>query len=82
MFLILISLFFSLVDLFQSPQFSENLSYFQQLLLEGTFDVSSSEVTPDECRTLKKLVLGSSTKSKWVEYYMKIKARLFYFHDF
>ncbi|CAA7393151.1 unnamed protein product [Spirodela intermedia] len=64
----------SLKSMFQSPQFTENMSYYRQLLADGTFDMNGSGVTADESRALKKLVLTSSLKSKWVEYHTKIKS--------
>ncbi|XP_078439769.1 GATA transcription factor 26 isoform X2 [Wolffia australiana] len=63
----------SFMGMFYSPQFAENLLYFRQLLMEGTFEMSCSGLTPDESRNLKKLVLGSSVKSKWVEYHTRMK---------
>ncbi|CAA2973881.1 GATA transcription factor 26-like [Olea europaea subsp. europaea] len=59
----------SLISMFDSPQFKENLSSFQKLLAEGVFDNSLSGVKTEDCRTLKKLALGNLTKSKWVEQY-------------
>ncbi|XP_077237415.1 GATA transcription factor 26-like [Tasmannia lanceolata] len=63
----------SLESMFDCPQFLEALSSFQQLLLEGIFDVSFSGVKTEECRTLKRLALLNLTKSKWVEHYNRLK---------
>ena len=63
----------SLKSLFDSPQFRENLTSFQQLLAEGVFDISLSGVKPEDCKTLKKLALSSLSKSKWVEQYHLLK---------
>ncbi|XP_077244847.1 GATA transcription factor 27-like [Tasmannia lanceolata] len=63
----------SLTSMFESPQFLEALSSFQQLLLEGIFDLSYSGVKAEECRTLKRLALLNLTKSKWVEHYNRLK---------
>ncbi|KAF9625441.1 hypothetical protein IFM89_022838 [Coptis chinensis] len=63
----------SLESMFDSLLFAENLSSFQQLLAEGIFDISSSEVHVNELKTLKKLALMSLTKSKWVEQYSLLK---------
>ncbi|XP_068634498.1 GATA transcription factor 26-like [Aristolochia californica] len=63
----------SLKSMFESPQFSETLSCFQHLLLEGIFDLSMSEINSEECRTLKRLALANLAKSKWVERFQHIK---------
>ncbi|WOL10492.1 GATA transcription factor 26-like isoform X2 [Canna indica] len=63
----------SLKRMFVSPQFLETLSYFQQLLQEGVFDLSLPGVNVEECRTLKRLALLNSTNLKWLECYQKIK---------
>ncbi|XP_043717452.1 GATA transcription factor 26-like isoform X3 [Telopea speciosissima] len=57
----------SLKSMFDSPQFTENVSSFQQLLAEGVFDLSFSGVNTEDCKTLKRLVLVNLAKSKWVE---------------
>lgn len=59
--------------MFRSPQFCEALSYFQQLLQEGTFDLSFSEANVEDCRTLKRLILLDLKRYRWVEYYEKLK---------
>ncbi|KAJ4955061.1 hypothetical protein NE237_011844 [Protea cynaroides] len=63
----------SLKSMFDSPQFKENISSFQQLLAEGVFDLSFSGVNTEDCKTLKRLVLVNFTKSKWVEQYNLLK---------
>ncbi|XP_068649969.1 GATA transcription factor 26-like [Aristolochia californica] len=63
----------SLKTMFESPQFSETLSCFQHLLLEGIFELSISEINSEECRTLKRLALANLAKSKWVERYQHVK---------
>ncbi|XVE65169.1 hypothetical protein DITRI_Ditri07aG0159500 [Diplodiscus trichospermus] len=57
----------SLKSMFESPQFKENLCYFQQLLEEGVFNISVPGVKPEDCKTLKRLALFNLTKSHWVE---------------
>ncbi|KAB2017999.1 hypothetical protein ERO13_D08G183900v2 [Gossypium hirsutum] len=57
----------SLESMFESPQFKENLCYFQQLLEEGVFSVSVPGVKVEDCKTLKRLALFDLTKSHWVE---------------
>ncbi|XP_020574435.1 GATA transcription factor 26-like isoform X2 [Phalaenopsis equestris] len=63
----------SLRCLFSSPKFLENFSYFQQLLQDGIFDLSSSQINVEECRSLKRLVLCNFTKSSWVQRYEELK---------
>ncbi|URE04277.1 GATA transcription factor 26 [Musa troglodytarum] len=63
----------SLKSMFASPQFLETLSYFQQLLREGVFDLSLSGANAEECRTLKRLVLLNCSNFQWLECYQKIK---------
>ncbi|KAJ4952576.1 hypothetical protein NE237_029408 [Protea cynaroides] len=63
----------SLKNMFDSPQFKENLSSLQQLLAEGVFDLSFSGVNSEDCKTLKRLVLVNLAKSKWVEQYNLLK---------
>ncbi|GMH26738.1 hypothetical protein Nepgr_028581 [Nepenthes gracilis] len=60
-------------SMFASPHFKENLSSFQQLLAEGVFDTSSSGITTEECKTLKRHALSNLSKSKWVELYKILK---------
>ncbi|PNY05248.1 GATA transcription factor 26-like protein [Trifolium pratense] len=63
----------SLNVMFDSSQFKENLTYFQQLLVEGVFDISLSGAKPEDCKTLKRYALSNFTKSKWVEHYHLLK---------
>ncbi|KAA8526010.1 hypothetical protein F0562_007890 [Nyssa sinensis] len=63
----------SLRSMFDSPQYKENLTSYQKLLAEGVFDLSFSGVITEDYRTLKRLALCNSTKSKWVEQYNLIK---------
>lgn len=65
----------SLKSMFDSPYFKENLTSFQQLLSEGVFDVSFLGTKIEDCKTLKRLVLYNSSKSKWVERYHQLKVR-------
>ncbi|KAM5573102.1 GATA transcription factor 26 [Rosa sericea] len=64
---------YSLRNMFDSPQFRENLTSFQQLLAEGVFDISLPGAKTEDCKTLKRLALSNSSKSKWVERYHLIK---------
>ncbi|CAB4279428.1 unnamed protein product [Prunus armeniaca] len=64
---------YSLKSMFDSPQFRENLTSFQQLLAEGVFDISFLGAKTEDCKTLKRLVLSNSSKSKWVERYHLLK---------
>ncbi|XP_039022617.1 GATA transcription factor 26-like isoform X2 [Hibiscus syriacus] len=57
----------SLESMFESPQFKDNLCYFQQLLEEGVFNISVPGVKAEDCKTLKRLALFNLTKSQWVE---------------
>ncbi|MED6119577.1 hypothetical protein PIB30_013011 [Stylosanthes scabra] len=63
----------SVKRMFNSPQFKENLTYLQQLLGEGVFDISLSGVKPEDCKTLKRFALSDLSKSKWVEHYSFLK---------
>ncbi|PKA50292.1 GATA transcription factor 26 [Apostasia shenzhenica] len=63
----------SLKSMFSSTQLVESLSYFQQLLQEGIFDLSFCQMHVEECRNLKRLVLLNLTKSRWVEHYKQLK---------
>ncbi|KAL5748386.1 hypothetical protein ACOSP7_025424 [Xanthoceras sorbifolium] len=63
----------SLKSMFDSLQFKENLSSFQQLLAEGVFDFSFSGVKSEDCKTLKRLALSNFTTSIWVEHYHFLK---------
>ncbi|CAL0312291.1 unnamed protein product [Lupinus luteus] len=63
-----------LTIMFNSSQFKENLTYFQQLLGEGVFDNSLLGAKPEDCKTLKRLALSNLSKSKWVEHYNFLKS--------
>ncbi|EEF31151.1 GATA transcription factor 26 [Ricinus communis] len=63
----------SIKSMFDSPQFKENISCYQQLLAEGVFDISFSEAKAEDCNTLKRLTLSNLSKSKWVEHYTQLK---------
>ncbi|KAL5551352.1 hypothetical protein UlMin_001528 [Ulmus minor] len=64
----------SLQNLFDGPQFRENLTSFQQLLAKGVFDISFSGAKPEDCKTVKRLAVTNSLKSKWVEHYNLLKS--------
>lgn len=59
--------------MFDSPQFKESLSFFQQLLGEGVFDISFPGVKAEDCKTLQRLALLKFENSKWVEHYNLLK---------
>ncbi|RDX65860.1 GATA transcription factor 26, partial [Mucuna pruriens] len=63
----------SLKVMFNSSQFKESLTYFQQLLVEGVFDISLLGAKPEDCKTLERLALSNLSKSKWVEHYNFLK---------
>ncbi|CAN0842645.1 GATA transcription factor 26 [Linum grandiflorum] len=63
----------SIREMFDSSQFKENLSFYQQLLAEGVFDLSFKEAKTEDCKTLKRLTLSNFSKSKWVEHYNLLK---------
>ncbi|KAJ4842736.1 hypothetical protein Tsubulata_050596 [Turnera subulata] len=63
----------SIKSLFDSPQFKENVSSYQQLLAEGIFDLSFPGAKPEDCKSLKRLALSNLSKSKWVEHYHQLK---------
>ncbi|OIV94087.1 hypothetical protein TanjilG_05467 [Lupinus angustifolius] len=63
----------SLKIMFDSSQFKENLTYFQQLLGEGVFDIFMFRAKPEDCKTLKRFALSNLLKSKWVEQYNFLK---------
>ncbi|KAK7262168.1 hypothetical protein RJT34_29729 [Clitoria ternatea] len=63
----------SLKNMFNSFQFKENFTYFQQLLGEGVFDISMLGTSPEEWKMLRRLVLSNLSKSKWVEHYNFLK---------
>ncbi|CAK7356275.1 unnamed protein product [Dovyalis caffra] len=63
----------SIKNMFDSPQFKENINSYQQLLSEGVFDLSFSEAKIEDCKTLKRLTLSNLSKSNWVERYHLLK---------
>ncbi|CAN0842639.1 GATA transcription factor 26 [Linum grandiflorum] len=63
----------SIREMFDSLQFKENLSSYQQLMAEGVFDLSFSGAKSEDCKTLKRLTLSNFSKSKWVEHYNLLK---------
>ncbi|XP_012472086.1 GATA transcription factor 26 [Gossypium raimondii] len=63
----------SLKSMFESPQFEDNLCYFQQLLEEGVFNISVPGVNAEDCKTLKRLALINLTRSHWVECHHGLK---------
>ncbi|XP_010518703.1 PREDICTED: GATA transcription factor 26-like isoform X2 [Tarenaya hassleriana] len=64
----------SLRSMFESDQFKENFSLFQQLVADGVFESSSSSgAIPDDRKMLKKLALSDLTKSRLVESYHQFK---------
>lgn len=67
--------------MFDSFQFKEDLTYFQQLLGEGVFSISLLAEKPEDCKTLKRLALSNLSKSKWVEYYSFVKVCAGYYLD-
>lgn len=67
--------------MFGSTQFKDNLTYFQQLLAEGVFDISLPGAKPEDCKTLKRLALSNLSKSKWVEHYNSLKVSTAFLFD-
>ncbi|CAN8231627.1 unnamed protein product [Cochlearia groenlandica] len=68
----------SLRMMFESGQFKENFSLFQQLVADGVFELSSSSSSGtklEDIRTLKKLALSDFKKSHLVESYFLMKER-------
>ncbi|XP_010434646.1 PREDICTED: GATA transcription factor 26-like isoform X2 [Camelina sativa] len=66
----------SLGMMFESAQFKDNFSLFQQLIADGVFDMSSSSgAKPEDIRTFKKLALTDFNKSRLVESYYLLKER-------
>ncbi|KAG7547163.1 Zinc finger GATA-type [Arabidopsis suecica] len=66
----------SLRMMFESAQFKDNFSLFQQLIADGVFDVSSSSGAKlEDIRTFKKLALTDFNKSRLVESYNLLKER-------
>lgn len=63
--------------MFQSAQFKDNFSLFQQLIADGVFDMSSSSGAKlEDIRNFKKLALSDFNKSRLVESYYLLKVRL------
>ncbi|KAG2315306.1 hypothetical protein Bca52824_018428 [Brassica carinata] len=66
----------SLRMMFESAQFKENFSLFQQLVADGVFEMpSSSGGKLEEIRAFKKLALSDLNKSRLVEGYNHLKER-------
>ncbi|KAJ8754293.1 hypothetical protein K2173_002744 [Erythroxylum novogranatense] len=63
----------SLKNMFDSPQFKEDMDVYQQMLAEGVFDLSLSGAKPEDCMAVKMLALSNLSKSKWVESYRELK---------
>ncbi|ONK56301.1 uncharacterized protein A4U43_C10F6370 [Asparagus officinalis] len=63
----------SLRTMFNSSQFMETFSYFQQLLREGIFESSISGTDNGDYRILKRLVLQNFSRPTWVEHYKRLK---------
>uniref|UniRef100_A0A1J3GK46 GATA transcription factor 26 n=1 Tax=Noccaea caerulescens TaxID=107243 RepID=A0A1J3GK46_NOCCA len=64
----------SLRVMFESAQFKENFSLFQQLIADGVFEMpSSSGAKLEDMRTFKKLALSDFNKSRLVESYNLLK---------
>ncbi|XP_057824842.1 GATA transcription factor 26 isoform X1 [Cryptomeria japonica] len=65
----------SLQCMFNSLQFEEALTNFQDLLSEGIFDMYTSGLNPQVQQIVKKLILTDLTKSKWIERYSQLPNR-------
>ncbi|XP_023634823.1 GATA transcription factor 27 isoform X2 [Capsella rubella] len=65
----------SLRSMFESSQFKENLSLFQQLVADGVFETSSSGSKHDDVKTLAKLALTDPNKSHLLESYKMLKRK-------
>ncbi|KAL1200618.1 GATA transcription factor 26 [Cardamine amara subsp. amara] len=66
----------SLRMMFESAQFKDNFSLFQQLIADGVFDMSSSSGAKlEDIRKFKKLALSDFNKSRLVESYCLLKER-------
>uniref|UniRef100_A0A1J3CMN9 GATA transcription factor 27 n=1 Tax=Noccaea caerulescens TaxID=107243 RepID=A0A1J3CMN9_NOCCA len=64
----------SLRSMFESCQFKENLSLFQQLVADGVLSSSSSSGSKlENCKTLAKLALSDPNKSHLLESYHMLK---------
>ncbi|BAA98109.1 unnamed protein product [Arabidopsis thaliana] len=65
----------SLRSMFESSQFKENLSLFQQLVADGVFETNSSYAKLEDIKTLAKLALSDPNKSHLLESYYMLKRR-------
>ncbi|XP_010441495.1 PREDICTED: GATA transcription factor 27-like isoform X1 [Camelina sativa] len=64
----------SLRSMFESSQFKENFSLFQQLVADGVFETSSSSGSKlEDIKTLAKLALSDPNKSHLLESYYMLK---------
>ncbi|XP_018434236.1 GATA transcription factor 27 isoform X2 [Raphanus sativus] len=67
----------SLMSMFESSQFKENFSLFQQLVADGVFGTSSSSSGSklEDSKTLAKLALSDPKKSHLLESYQMLKRK-------
>ncbi|CAH2046098.1 unnamed protein product [Thlaspi arvense] len=66
----------SLRSMFESSQFKENFSLFQQLVADGVFQTSSSSGSKlEDVKTLAKLALSDPNKSHLLESYYMLKEK-------
>ena len=76
-YLFYFAFFCSLRMMFESAQFKENFSLFQQLIVDGVFEMpSSSGAKLEDIRAFKKLALSDFNKSRLVESYNHLKVLL------
>ena len=63
------------MSMFESSQFKENFSLFQQLVADGVFGTSTSSPGSklEEFKTLAKLALSDPNKSHMLESYQMLK---------
>ena len=59
--------------MFESSQFKDNFSLFQQLVADGVFETLSSSSKPEEFKRLAKLALSDPNKSHLLESYCMLK---------
>ena len=65
--------------MFESSQFKENFSLFQQFVADGVFGTSSSSGSKlEEFKTLAKLALSDPNKSHMLESYQMLKVNVIY----
>jgi len=64
--------------MFESSQFKENLSLFQQLVADGVFETNSSYAKLEDIKTLAKLALSDPNKSHLLESYYMLKVFIIY----